>query len=53
LDIGLEVLYNRVNTAFAGPVAVSANGTLPAGVLTASDQNVVSGAFRIQRNFLP
>jgi len=53
LDIGVEVIYNRVNTAFAGPVAISANGTLPAGVLTASDQGELSGAFRIQRNFVP
>jgi hypothetical protein len=53
LDIGVEVIYNRVNTAFAGPVTVSANGTLPAGVLTASDQGELSGAFRIQRNFVP
>jgi hypothetical protein len=53
LDIGMEVLYNRVNTAFAGPVTIAANGTLPAGVLTASDQGELSGAFRIQRNFVP
>jgi hypothetical protein len=53
LDIGVEVIYNRVNTAFAGPVTISQNTTLPAGVLAASDQGELSGAFRIQRNFLP
>jgi hypothetical protein len=53
LDIGVEVIYNRVNTAFAGPVAVSQNTTVNAGVLTASDQGELSGAFRIQRNFVP
>jgi len=53
LDIGLEIIYNRVNTAFAGPVTVSQNTTVNAGVLTASDQGQLSGAFRIQRNFVP
>jgi hypothetical protein len=53
LDIGLELIYNRVNSAFAGPVAISANGTVPAGTLIASNQGVTSAAFRIQRNFLP
>ena len=53
LDIGVEVLWNHINTAFAGPVTVSANGTIPAGPFTARDQDVVSGIFRVQRNFLP
>jgi porin-like protein len=53
LDLGVEILYNRINTAFAGPVSVSANGTIPAGPFTASDQGVVSAVFRAQRNFLP
>jgi hypothetical protein len=51
LELGVEVLYNRINTGFSGPVNVSANGAIPAGTFTASDQNVWSGAFRIQRNF--
>ena len=53
LDIGVEVLWNHINTAFAGPVLVSANGTVPAGAFAAQDQDVVSALFRVQRNFLP
>jgi len=53
LELGLDVLYNHINTGFAVPVNVSANGTIPGGIFTASDQDVWSGAFRIQRNFVP
>jgi hypothetical protein len=53
LDLGLDILFNRINTAFAGPVALSANGTVPAGPFTAADANVISAVFRVQRNFLP
>jgi hypothetical protein len=53
LDIGVELLYNHLDTAFAGPVSVSTNGTIPAGNFIAKDQGVLSGAFRIQRNFVP
>jgi hypothetical protein len=53
LEMGLEVLYNHIDTAFAGPVNVSANGTIPPGPFNATGQGVVSGAFRIQRNFVP
>jgi hypothetical protein len=53
LDVGLDVLYNNINTAFSGPVAVSANGSVPAGTFNASRQGVISAAFRIQRNFMP
>jgi hypothetical protein len=49
----VELLYNHIDTAFAGPVIVAANGTQPAGLRTASDQGVVSALFRVQRNFLP
>ena len=53
LELGLDVLYNHINSAFEGPVNVSANGTIPSGLFNARDQNVLSGAFRIQRNFVP
>ena len=32
LDIGLEVLYTKHNTAFKGPGVVPANGSRPAGL---------------------
>ncbi len=53
LDLGVDILYNRINTAFAGPVTLSANGTAPAGPYTAKDTEVLSAVFRIQRNFVP
>jgi hypothetical protein len=49
----LDILYNHINSAFEGPVNVSANGTIPAGPFSAHDQNVLSGVFRIQRSFVP
>jgi hypothetical protein len=53
LELGLDILYNHINSAFEGPVNVSANGTIPAGPFSAHDQNVLSGVFRIQRSFVP
>ena len=53
LELGLDILYNHINSAFEGPVTASANGTIPPGLFTARDQNVLSGALRIQRNFVP
>jgi hypothetical protein len=53
LDLGVEVMYNKVLTGFSGPVTLAANGTVPAGPFNAKDQDVVSAVFRVQRNFLP
>jgi hypothetical protein len=52
LDIGLDVLYTRLNTAFNGATITAASGAQPAPA-TVSDQDVVSVMFRVQRNFLP
>ena len=52
LDIGLEVLYTKLNTAFKGPATVAANGSRP-GVTQIDDQDVWSAMFRWQRNFYP
>jgi Porin subfamily len=52
LDIGLEVLYSKLNTAFKGPALVAANGARPQ-VTTIDDQDVWSAMFRWQRNFYP
>jgi Porin subfamily len=52
LDIGLELLYTRVNTAFKGPANVAANGSRPA-VNLIDDQGVWSAFLRWQRNFYP
>jgi len=54
LDIGLDVVWTHLNTAFKGPgVQLANNGARPAGPLVIDDQDVVSVMFRIQRNFLP
>ena len=54
LDIGLQVMYTRLNTAYKGPATFAANGSRPAvanGII--DDQNVWSAMFRWQRNFYP
>jgi hypothetical protein len=52
LDIGLEILYSKLNTAFKGPATVAANGSRPV-VTSIEDQDVWSAMFRWQRNFYP
>jgi hypothetical protein len=54
LDIGVDVLWTHLNTAYKGANAtLGANGARPGGVYTIDDQDIVSVMFRIQRNFLP
>ncbi len=56
LDIGLEVLWTHLNTAYKGPVAAfTGSGARPscAGACAFDDQDSISAYFRIQRNFLP
>jgi hypothetical protein len=52
LDVGVDVLYSRLNSEFAG---TSATFTVPGKTLpvTAADQDVWSVLFRVQRNFWP
>jgi hypothetical protein len=52
LDIGLEVLYSKRNTAFGGRAFVPASGSRPP-VLVIDDQDAWSAMFRWQRNFYP
>jgi hypothetical protein len=59
LDIGLEILYSKLNTAFKGPANFPVNGSRPVCVnsatnsCSAEDQDVWSAMFRWQRNFYP
>ncbi|HLH88962.1 MAG TPA: porin [Xanthobacteraceae bacterium] len=53
LDIGVDVVWDHLNTAFSGTAFLAANGARPGGVYTVSDQDVLEVYFRIQRNFLP
>ncbi len=53
LDIGVDVLWTHLNTAYKGTATLGANGARPAGVYAIDDPDIVSVMFRIQRNFLP
>jgi hypothetical protein len=53
LDIGVDVLWTHLNTAYKGVGTLGANGARPAGPYAIDDQDVLSVMFRIQRNFLP
>jgi hypothetical protein len=53
LDVGLDVVWWHLNTAFGGGLAnLGQNGAKPAGTYTISDKDAVSAIFRVQRNFL-
>jgi hypothetical protein len=55
LDVGVDLLYSRLNTADAGATTTGAFA-LPgkqAGPVTFSDQDVWTVMFRVQRNFWP
>ena len=54
-DIGVEVLYTHLNTAFKGAGTVTAAGgsTHGAQAVTFDDQGTWSGLIRVQRNFWP
>jgi len=54
LDVGLDVVWWHLNTAFSGGTLNLASnaGAKPAGTYTVSNQDAVSAIFRIQRNFL-
>jgi hypothetical protein len=53
LDVGFDVLYWKLNTAFNGGLAaLTAGGAKPSGTYTISNQDAVAAIFRIQRNFL-
>jgi hypothetical protein len=53
LDIGVDVVWSHLNTAFNGTATLAANGARPGGTYRIEDQDVVSVLFRVQRNFLP
>jgi hypothetical protein len=52
LDIGLQLLWTHLNTAYKGAATYSANGARPAVGLI-DDQDIVSAIFRAQYNILP
>jgi len=52
LDVGVDLLWWHLNTAFAGTATLGQNGGKPAGAYRISDQDALAAVFRIQRNFL-
>jgi hypothetical protein len=52
LDVGFDVAWYHLNTAFAGTATLGANGAKPGGLYNISNQDAVGATFRIQRNFL-
>jgi hypothetical protein len=54
LDVGFDVVYYHLNTAFGGGTlnSTSAFGSKPAGAYSISSQDSIGAVFRIQRNFL-
>jgi len=56
LDIGVDVLYSKLNTEFSGSNSTRLIGFFAPGKqfgLSISDQDVWSVMFRVQRNFWP
>jgi hypothetical protein len=53
LDVGVDVQWTHLNTAFKGTATLAANGARPTGVYAIDDQDIVTVMFRMQRNFLP
>lgn len=51
LDIGLEVMYTKLETAFPGGIVAVAGAVDP--TLRTGDTDVWSGILRVQRNFWP
>jgi hypothetical protein len=52
VDIGVDVLWTHLNSAFGGAAGLPASGGRPAGAYSISNQDVLSAYLRFQRNFL-
>jgi hypothetical protein len=52
LDVGLEVFYSKINTAYAGATVTNPGQGLGGNYLV-QDESVWTAAFRVQRNFWP
>jgi hypothetical protein len=53
LDIGVEVMYSRLDQNMVGNWALASNGSRAAGLYTARDQDTWNAVLRFQRNFWP
>ena len=48
LDVGLDLVWWHLNTAFAGTALLGANGAKPSGTYSISDQDSLAAIFRVQ-----
>jgi hypothetical protein len=53
LDLGFDVSWTHLNTAYEGPATLGANGARPAGLYGLGDQNIVTVLGRAQIDFYP
>jgi hypothetical protein len=53
LDISVDIIYHRINSALKGAVFTSSAAGIPSGPLTYGDVSEWSGVLRFQRNFWP
>ena len=53
LDVGLEVAYTKLDTAFGGTAAVVGSQGVGSNTYAIQDEHVWSATFRVQRNFWP
>ena len=53
LELGVDLLYTKVDVANFAGVAFNANGTRPASAGNVNDQSIFSAIVRAQRNFWP
>ena len=53
LDVGVEVAYSQLDTAFGGTANVAGANGLAAGNYAIENQGYWTAAFRVQRNFWP
>jgi hypothetical protein len=52
-SMGVDIVYQNLNTANAGAAVLATNGTQFTGPRTISNQSALMGQFRIHRNFYP
>jgi hypothetical protein len=52
-SMGVDIVYQNLNTANAGAAILVTNGTQLGGLRTIANQSALMGQFRIHRNFYP
>jgi hypothetical protein len=53
LDVGVDIIYSKINTEWNGTATLPAFNGRPAGTYLLGDEDMFSAIFRVQRNFWP